>query len=83
MDHLGKYWVIRLIVPELHYLCDGDVKIVRALCCQIAGYIMIYLPLSAATNSSETPPIKKKKGRNFLYLNQTFLSNAKKQWLHI
>ena len=35
---------------------------------------MIYLPLSAATNSCETPPIKKKKQRNFLYLNQTVLS---------
>lgn len=32
-----------MIVSELQSP-DGDVKIVRSLCCQIAGYIMIYLP---------------------------------------
>ena len=48
-----------MIVSELQSP-DGDVKIVRSLCCQIAGYIMIYLPLGLLSQIVGRPNLRKR-----------------------
>ena len=80
-DHLGKYWVIRLMIVSELQSPDGDVKVVRSLWCQIAGYIMIYLySLCCPTYFGVPPSIKSKRFlqifhvKSFLIIKYFFLN---------